>query len=101
MQTVTLQAVRKRIALIESLNERGVGTAVTSQQFELACLRELLTFMTQPKMMAVGVMSAEKWQNLENGHSRFIALWPRPTVHVRRPRPTDGILVYARVEGDQ
>lgn len=99
MQTVTLQAVRERITHIESLNERGVGTAVTSQQFELACLRELLALMDQPKMMVVGVMSTEKWQNLESGHSRFIALWPRPTVHVRRPRPSDGILVYARVEG--
>ncbi|EOI5760228.1 hypothetical protein ACMS1L_002420 [Cronobacter turicensis] len=42
MKAVTLDQVRARIARIELLNSRGVGTAIEQQQFELACLRELL-----------------------------------------------------------
>lgn len=39
---VTVETVRERVARLEYLNSRGVGTAVTQQQFELACLRVLL-----------------------------------------------------------
>lgn len=43
---VSIQTVSERIEYIESLNSRGVGTAVESQQFELACLRRLLAALT-------------------------------------------------------
>lgn len=43
---VNVQAVGERIEYIESLNARGVGTAVESQQFELACLHRLLAALT-------------------------------------------------------
>lgn len=42
---VTVDSVKKRITKIEELNERGVGTAIHAQQFELACLRMLLAGM--------------------------------------------------------
>ena len=53
--------------------------------------------MTKPKMMAVGVMSQSKFEKLDNGNVRFIALWPRPGIHVCRKRPDDAVLVYARI----
>lgn len=43
---VSIQSVSERIEYIESLNSRGVGTAVKSQQFELTCLRRLLSALT-------------------------------------------------------
>jgi hypothetical protein len=45
MKTVTVETVRERLSYLEGLNARGVGTAVPQQQFELACLRELLARM--------------------------------------------------------
>ncbi|PWI80511.1 hypothetical protein DEO48_08435 [Enterobacter sp. CGMCC 5087] len=42
MHSVTIESVRERISYLEGLNARGVGTAVQQQQFELACLGELL-----------------------------------------------------------
>lgn len=41
--TITREQVRERLDYIESLNAKGVETAVHQQQFELACLRELLS----------------------------------------------------------
>lgn len=45
MKPVTIETVRERLSYLEGLNERGVGTAVSQQQFETACLRELLTLL--------------------------------------------------------
>lgn len=45
MSQVTISSVRERLAYLEDLNARGVGTAVAQQQFELACLRMLLAGM--------------------------------------------------------
>lgn len=42
---VTIEAVRERISYLEDLNARRVGTAVKQQQFELACLSELLALL--------------------------------------------------------
>lgn len=39
---VTFETVRERLSYLEGLNAKGAGTAVKSQQFEIACLRELL-----------------------------------------------------------
>lgn len=44
----------------------------------------------------VGVMSQAAYYRLENSESRFIALWPRPEIHLPRKRPDDGVIVYAR-----
>lgn len=41
----TIANVRNRISTIEELNAKGVGTALWQQQFELACLRQLLAAM--------------------------------------------------------
>ena len=51
------------------------------------------------KFMPVGVMSQSKFERLDDGSVRFIALWPRPGVAVSRKRPDDGVLVYAKVAG--
>lgn len=45
MKTVTVETVRARLSYLEELNARGVGTAVPQQQFETACLRELLALL--------------------------------------------------------
>lgn len=45
MKTVTVDNVRARLSFLEGLNARGVGTAVPQQQFEIACLRELLALL--------------------------------------------------------
>lgn len=45
MKPVTIESVRERLSHLEGLNARGVGTAVQQQQFELACLRELLALL--------------------------------------------------------
>ncbi|EII6717563.1 hypothetical protein LHT88_003613 [Salmonella enterica] len=47
MKPVTIETVRERLSYLEGLNERGVGTAVSQQQFETACLRELLTLLDE------------------------------------------------------
>ncbi len=39
---VTFETVRERLSYLEGLNAKGAGTAVKSQQYEIACLRELL-----------------------------------------------------------
>lgn len=44
----------------------------------------------------VGVMSEKAFYRLERSESRFIALWPRPGIHLPRKRPDDGLIVYAR-----
>lgn len=46
----------------------------------------------------VGVMSESRLRALENGESRFIALWPRPEIYLPRKRPDDGVIVYARTD---
>ncbi|AUU92392.1 hypothetical protein C2U55_26665 [Enterobacteriaceae bacterium ENNIH3] len=47
MKQVTMESVKQRIAYIEDLNESGVGTKVDEQQFELACLRQLVAVTEQ------------------------------------------------------
>lgn len=42
-----MESVKQRIAYIEDLNESGVGTKVDEQQFELACLRQLVAVTEQ------------------------------------------------------
>lgn len=44
-KSVTIENVRERIAHLEDLTSRGVGTAVAHQQWELTCLRELVLSM--------------------------------------------------------
>jgi len=44
MNNLSNEQVRQRLEHLEDLNSRGVGTKVSSQQFEIACLRELLAY---------------------------------------------------------
>lgn len=53
MKPVTIESVRDRLSHLEGLNARGVGTAVEQQQFELACLRELLALLESPALIAL------------------------------------------------
>lgn len=50
----------------------------------------------QEHLRPVGVMSEQAFHRLENRECRFIALWPRPGIFLRRKRPEDGVIVYAR-----
>lgn len=49
------------------------------------------------ELRPVGVMSEKAFYRLEQSDSRFIALWPRPGIHLPRKRPLDSVVVYARV----
>lgn len=49
------------------------------------------------ELRPVGVMSEKAFYRLEQSESRFIALWPRPGIHLPRKRPLDSVVVYARV----
>ncbi|HAU5702990.1 TPA: hypothetical protein JD342_10040 [Citrobacter freundii] len=49
------------------------------------------------ELRPVGVMSEKAFYRLEQSESRFIALWPRPGIHLPRKRPHDSVIVYARV----
>lgn len=53
MKQVTMESVKQRIAHIEDLNARGVGTKVQQQQFELSCLRELVAVTAQRDALVV------------------------------------------------
>lgn len=63
MKPVTIETVRERLSYLEGLNERGVGTAVSQQQFETACLRELLTLLDELEKEKgyTSAFEAEKW----------------------------------------
>lgn len=49
------------------------------------------------ELRPVGVMSEKAFYRLKQSESRFIALWPRPGIHLPRKRPHDSVIVYARV----
>ncbi|WP_375233927.1 ead/Ea22-like family protein [Klebsiella michiganensis] len=55
----------------------------------------------QEHLRPVGVMSEKAFHRLENSESRFIALWPRPGIFLRRKRHEDGVIVYARTAAPQ
>ncbi|MCV5838533.1 hypothetical protein OFN62_36905, partial [Escherichia coli] len=69
-----------------------------SEQKELARIA-LASLEDEIKLLPVGVMSESAFYRLERSESRFIALWPRPGIFLARPRPDDGVIVYAKVEG--
>ena len=45
VEPVNVETVKARLSFLEDLNARGVGTALRFQQFEIACLRELLALL--------------------------------------------------------
>ncbi|EBZ5074294.1 hypothetical protein EBP22_17050 [Salmonella enterica subsp. enterica serovar Typhimurium] len=59
MKTVTVDSVRARLSFLEGLNARGVGMAVPQQQFEIACLRELLALLVCRPMPVTVKLSAD------------------------------------------
>lgn len=67
MKTVTVETVRARLSYLEGLNARGVGTAVPQQQFETACLRELLALLVC-RLMPITVKLPERY-SCELGYS--------------------------------
>lgn len=77
MKEVTIDRVRSRIAHIESLNARGVGTKVEQQQFELACLRELL------ELLALRERAEPVAEVCEGFNLRYIGHGPAPKSGLR------------------
>lgn len=67
-------------------------------EMEIAALRQRIAELEreQEHLRPVGVMSEQAFHRLENRECRFIALWPRPGIFLRRKRPEDGVIVYAR-----
>lgn len=67
-----MESVKQRIAHIEDLNARGVGTKVQQQQFELSCLRELVAVTEQRDALVAenvalkgNINKLENWPGLE------------------------------------
>ncbi|HCI6524449.1 TPA: ead/Ea22-like family protein [Klebsiella quasipneumoniae subsp. quasipneumoniae] len=75
------------------LREKGVGL-VDFVDWQAKRIAELEC--EQEQLRPVGIMSEKAFHRLENSECRFIALWPRPGIFLRRKRPEDGVLVYAR-----
>ncbi|CAM6958445.1 hypothetical protein [Escherichia coli] len=84
--------------LIAAYLNGEVKTLTNSEQKELARIA-LASLEDEIKLLPVGVMSESAFYRLERSESRFIALWPRPGIFLPRPRPDDGVIVYAKVEG--
>ncbi|ECW7882070.1 ead/Ea22-like family protein [Salmonella enterica subsp. enterica] len=68
-------------------------------EVEITALRQRIAELEAEKaeLRPVGVMSEKSFYRLEKSESRFIALWPRPGIHLPRKRPLDSVVVYARV----
>ncbi len=68
-------------------------------EVEITALRQRIAELEAEKaeLRPVGVMSEKAFYRLEQSESRFIALWPRPGIHLPRKRPLDSVVVYARV----
>lgn len=68
-------------------------------EVEITALRQRIAELEAEKaeLRPVGVMSEKAFYRLEQSDSRFIALWPRPGIHLPRKRPLDSVVVYARV----
>lgn len=68
-------------------------------EMEIAALRQRIAELEREheNLRPVGVMSEKAFRRLENSESRFIALWPRPSIFLPRKRPEDGVIVYARI----
>lgn len=68
-------------------------------EVEITALRQRIAELEAEKaeLRPVGVMSEKAFYRLEKSESRFIALWPRPGIHLPRKRPLDSVVVYARV----
>ncbi|VFS56088.1 hypothetical protein [Raoultella planticola] len=64
---VTVETVRERLSYLEGLNAKGAGTAVKSQQFEIACLRELLARLESRTAAAADVLAERKRQVTAEG----------------------------------
>lgn len=82
MKEVTIDRVRVRIAHIESLNARGVGTKVEQQQFELACLRELLELLAvrkeRERAQPMFYVDGNAAKRLLRGYTRFATMTVEP-----------------------
>ncbi|WOJ32680.1 hypothetical protein R1917_10235 [Citrobacter koseri] len=102
MTTITSEFTKEQ--LIEKL-KRKVAVAesypdVEEAKFDVEVFRIALASLDDEiKLRPVGVMSESAFHRLERSESRFIALWPRPGIFLPRPRPDDGVIVYAKVEG--
>ncbi|ECI2509824.1 protein Ead [Salmonella enterica subsp. enterica serovar Paratyphi B] len=68
-------------------------------EVEITVLRQRIAELEAEKaeLRPVGLMSEKAFYRLEQSESRFIALWPRPGIHLPRKRPLDSVVVYARV----
>ncbi|POU00048.1 hypothetical protein [Enterobacter cloacae complex sp. ECNIH14] len=89
MSHVTIEQVRERLTYLEDLNARGVGSKVSSQQFEIACLRKLLASL-EAERNAENVSDAELNAALQvhklkiDGHSQLSDAFRAGFIYARR-----------------
>ncbi|MDM3127284.1 hypothetical protein [Citrobacter sp. CK204] len=98
MTTIT----RERLLKIQQWRETygpGSNVVLPAEEAEELARIALASLDDEIKLRPVGVMSESAFHRLERSESRFIALWPRPGIYLPRPRPDDGVIVYAKVEG--
>lgn len=93
MMEVPSGQLRILVAAVESYTDELIAALEAAEKRNAELEREHAAFRP------VGVMSEGAFHRLENSECRFIALWPRPGIYLPRPRPKDGVTVYARVGG--
>lgn len=85
---------------LEAISPKNILALLATLEAKDKRLAELEARKPEPKFRVVGVMSEAAFHRLERSESRFIALWPRPEIDLPRKRPDDGVIVYAKVEGE-
>lgn len=95
MTTIT----RERLEWLSNISGRDDIEDICGDEIRELARIALASLDDEIKLRPVGVMSESAFHRLERSESRFIALWPRPGIFLPRPRPDDGVIVYAKVEG--
>ena len=89
------ETAKRNAEFIAAANPATVLALLDELEAAENCIAELKA--EKETLRPVGVMSEKAFYRLEQSESRFIALWPRPGIHLPRKRPYDGVIVYARV----
>ncbi|HFJ2986579.1 TPA: hypothetical protein ACGTY9_001873 [Klebsiella pneumoniae] len=95
---VTFETVRERLSYLEGLNAKGAGTAVKSQQFEIACLRELLVRL-ESRTVTDWIEHDGKWRPDSLSTDELVYLKTRKQ-ELKIPYPAGKVLGWMHTGGD-
>ncbi|EKZ6457312.1 hypothetical protein RE060_004946 [Klebsiella pneumoniae] len=95
---VTFETVRERLSYLEGLNAKGAGTAVKSQQFEIACLRELLVRL-ESRTVTDWIEHDGKWRPDSLSTDELVYLKTRKQ-ELKIPYPAGKVMGWMHTGGD-